>query len=1057
MKLENLNLPDEMASKLRTVEKRWLGVESASTSLLSLSIFLSSLVFMYLSDRLWDTAPIIRLLLLITTLSSFGFYLISHFKRRKVYTDTPYKLIDLIQKHYPQLGDSLQGAVELSNEGTRPDNISPELCRAAVAQVAQKTSELSFEASIHTDQRNRFSRLFALVALLVIVFFTLDNKALLNTLERWVNPFSSAERYTFVQLNDLPEEMIVLHGETFSLEVSVKEDSRFKPEDISWHFTGLPKQLAGLQDGHVKLDFPGQTSETILNISSFDCVKIVKIIPVYRPAITELQATVKMPAYLQHEDLKLELSGNTVELIEGSRMILEGIGSNSLKSVGIYNPSSSEVSVINSLPLEERPAAMEALFNEYKNGSKSLTASVTGKSFSSQLFKAENDQHFFITWLDDYGFKQKEPFNIQVQTLKDVAPQVEFQNVSRAFALLSTENIPLPVNATDNFGVKYLKLEYEVQSPSNENFSKTFTHLIKEGGPDIRSLSGEFIFTPSQLNIPEGSIVKIRALTNDYLPGRKDIVSADYKVFVLSKEEHAKLIQDRFDSLNSKLEGIGMQEDENLQKNLEIADMDLDDLNSQEGQNALEESLAAEKANAKRLQQLIDEGMDLIEEALKNEEFGEDQLREWTEMLDELNELTENEMAEVQQELAQASQEESASNGLRIEGLKGAIQKQQEVMRKLRRLSKDFDENMKKATLRNFAARLRGMSKKEVKVANLLQQLFVKSVGMDFENLPDELKRLNDKILNLQKKEINVDIAVIKQEITSFYARTKIEKYRQVTDDMEKKQVLDGLKELTYLIEVNKASSAIAPAKEWSKCFTEWAELLDPKPSDDENQSQDQNEQENQQQNMEILLAIIRVIEEEQDIHSETKFLDWQQKMRDKAEDEEKAEKNHTEAAEKLADRQKGNIDKLKEIREKLQKSKVTKLMDDAENAMDEAERLLRRHNTGQNTLSAEAAAVELLIAIFEATNQSSGSSSAMMSMMQQMMQEGSSSRGSQSGSNNQGGDVVVPTEVKGSGDGEKLADRNPDKHSGVSIEEVPVEFREALESYYKEVEKSLE
>ena len=38
-------------------------------------------------------------------------------------------------------------------------------------------------------------------------------------------------------------------------------------------------------------------------------------------------------------------------------------------------------------------------------------------------------------------------------------------------------------------------------------------------------------------------------------------------------------------------------------------------------------------------------------------------------------------------------------------------------MRKLRRLSKDFDENMKKATLRNFAARLRSMSKKESQVA----------------------------------------------------------------------------------------------------------------------------------------------------------------------------------------------------------------------------------------------------------------------------------------------------------------------------------------------------
>ena len=131
--------------------------------------------------------------------------------------------------------------------------------------------------------------------------------------------------------------------------------------------------------------------------------------------------------------------------------------------------------------------------------------------------------------------------------------------------------------------------------------------------------------------------------------------------------------------------------------------------------------------------------------------------------------------------------------------------------------------------------------------------------------------------------------------------------------------------------------------------------------------------------------------------------------------------------------------------------------MDDAENAMDEAERRLRKSDTGKSTLASQAAAVELMIAIFEASNQGGGSSSSMMSMMQQMMQQGRSSGGSQSGGSNQGGQASVPTEVNGSGDGEKLADRNPDKHSGVSMEEIPVEFREALESYYKEVEKNLE
>ena len=541
MKLDKMNLPDELAQKLHKVEKRWLGVESTSTSLMSLSIFLCSLVIMYLSDRLWDTAPAVRLILLSVTFVSFISYVVVHLKKRKAYKDSPYKIIDLVQKHFPQLGDSLQGAVELSDESTRPDNISPELCRAAVAQVANGTSELDFSASVHTDRRNKHSRLFGLAVLMIIVFSSIDNQALFSSLERWINPFSQTERYTFVQLNDLPEEIIVLHGEAFELEISLKPESKMKPDEISWNFLDLPEQRASLSNGKTTLQFPGQTAETELHVFSFDCVRKVKIIPVHRPAITELQAHVKMPAYLQHKDLALELSGNSLELIQGSELTIKGVSSNALDSVGIYQPTSKQVAEVMKAPVEERRQLLRKIFNKYESSGKSLTGSVSGDKFRSRAIKVENEDKFYITWQDEYGFKEKEPYSLQVQTVEDEAPQVEFENVSRAFALLVSENIPLPMNATDNFGVKYLKIQYEVQSPTNENFSKTFNHVIKEGGPDQRSVSGEFIFAPSQLDVPEGSVVKVRALTNDYLPGRKDSTSADYKIFVLSKEEHAKL------------------------------------------------------------------------------------------------------------------------------------------------------------------------------------------------------------------------------------------------------------------------------------------------------------------------------------------------------------------------------------------------------------------------------------------------------------------------------------------------------------------------------------
>ncbi|MCM8535242.1 MAG: hypothetical protein NE334_04845 [Lentisphaeraceae bacterium] len=1055
MKLEKMNLPEELAKKLNSTERRWLNVEFSSIFFASVAVFLLSICCLYVSDRLWDTSPFVRLVLLVATLGSFIVSLVAYFKQRAQTKKSPFEIIGLIQKHYPQLGDSLQGAVELSDEKARPDNISPELCRAAVKQVANETNDLNFEQAVSISNRNGNLKKMLIGIVVLIAFVMIDNRAVVNTFQRWVNPFSEVSRFTFVQLNDLPKEMIVLHGEAFTVDVSVHETSSMKPDEISYRFEGQKEFVASLSDEKVTLEIVGQTEENFLVISSFDFTQKVKIIPVHRPALTEIQAVVSMPTYLQHEAKIIDLQGNSLDLLEGSSLKIQGQSSNDLKQVELFKLKPSDAAKLAKIEVDDQLAFIEKTLANYKQEKLSLIKKVEEKTFESSLISAADKSQFFVTWLDKYDFKEKEPFKLNVNTFVDEAPQVEFKNVSRAVALLAAETLPLPISASDNYGVRYIHLEYEVQIGKNANYSKTYKHVVITGSPKSKTLDGEFIFAPKQLGIPEGSSVKIRALTNDYLPDRKDIVSAEYKIFVLSKEEHAKLIQERFDSLSSKLEGIGMQEDENLQKNLQLADMDLDDLNSEKGTEGLEEALDAEKANARKMEQLIDEGMGLIEEALKNDEFQEDQLREWTEMMDELNELEENEMSEIQESLAQAGQEESASSGLRLEGLKSAIKKQQEVLRKLRRLSKDFDENMKKATLRNFAARLRSMSKKEKSASKDLQKLFVQSVGMNFEDLPNELKQLNDKVLKVQKEEINKPLTSIRLEIASFYARTKIDKYKLVIDDMEQKNVDEELKELAMLIELNKASAAIKPTQKWAKQINDWAEMLDSKPKEDD-KNQDQNESQNQQDNMELLLAIIRIIEEEQDLHNETKFVEWK---KEEEKDKEKSKKDHEKATEELSGRQKENREKLVEIHKKLKESKSTELIDGAANAMDEAERLLKRHKSGVNTLAAESAAIELLISLFDANNQGGGSGSSMMSMMMQQMiqQQGRGQGGTQPGGNNSGGQVSDVSDVSGSSKGDQVADKSSEKRTGISLDEVPVEFREALESYFKEVEAEID
>ena len=139
MKLDKMKLPNNLASSLQKTERRWINVQSTAVTFVSLTVFFFSLLVMYISDRMWDTAPTFRLVLMIVTISSFTVAVISYFKKKSNYTKSPYKIINLIQGHFTSLGDSLQGAVELSDDSKRPSNISQELCEAAIGQVANKT------------------------------------------------------------------------------------------------------------------------------------------------------------------------------------------------------------------------------------------------------------------------------------------------------------------------------------------------------------------------------------------------------------------------------------------------------------------------------------------------------------------------------------------------------------------------------------------------------------------------------------------------------------------------------------------------------------------------------------------------------------------------------------------------------------------------------------------------------------------------------------------------------------------------------------------------------
>ncbi|HCN06773.1 MAG TPA: hypothetical protein DIT01_02490, partial [Lentisphaeria bacterium] len=132
----NLSLPPKLVAQFAACERRLRRVETIVAAGGALVGLLLSIVVMYVSDRFWDTPALLRVLFLGAGALALGlsaWYWLRHWywKRRD-----GCEISRLIQRYHRQFGDRLLGVVELVNADDLPGDMSSDLCRAAIDQVA---------------------------------------------------------------------------------------------------------------------------------------------------------------------------------------------------------------------------------------------------------------------------------------------------------------------------------------------------------------------------------------------------------------------------------------------------------------------------------------------------------------------------------------------------------------------------------------------------------------------------------------------------------------------------------------------------------------------------------------------------------------------------------------------------------------------------------------------------------------------------------------------------------------------------------------------------------
>ncbi|MBT3470614.1 MAG: hypothetical protein HN467_14955, partial [Opitutae bacterium] len=438
MKLETqknrIHLPSGIRGRLQEFQRRVHVIKMAEGVFAAIFGLALSYCILFGLDRIWNTPSAVRWFILFSGSLGFGVFLPLKF-HRWVWCHRKLKQVaKLLRKSFPRLGDQLLGIIELATNDHEQERSST-LVKAAMIQVDESTRDRDFNKAL-PDTRHIH---WAVTALAVLVLgagtILVVPAAGWNALYRWAMPWKNIDRYTFAQLGDLPDRLIVPYAEPFVLEASLKDSSEWKPDKASARYLDQDLVRTSLNADRYTFNIPPQRNLGKLIVSAGDDRASISVKPLPRPELTSLKATVELPGYLRYsKPVEMQARSSSISILRNSRARIEANASRELNV-----------------------ASMDG---------KSTT--IKGNTLMTPWMDIGKSQKLTFTWTDVHGLAAKEPLALQVRAIGDDPPAIQCLNSLRERVVLDEEVVTFKISATDDFGVQRVGLEWDgVPDPLN--------------------------------------------------------------------------------------------------------------------------------------------------------------------------------------------------------------------------------------------------------------------------------------------------------------------------------------------------------------------------------------------------------------------------------------------------------------------------------------------------------------------------------------------------------------------------------------------------------------
>lgn len=881
-------IPKELKKQLAEFQRQLWRTKIVEAILAGFFGLIISFLVVFVLDRFIATPPLARLGILIAGTSLFAIFA-PLMMRRWIYGHRKEgQLARLISKKFPKLGDRLLGVVELQDQKESHKTLSPELRAAAMAHVARQVGKKDMGEALPICHYKKLGLGVALGALCVILGFSFAPKAGSNALKRWLLPLSGTERYTFTQLDlsGLPDPYTVPYDEPFVIIVPLKEETDDRPAIATARY-GLQDWLeTDLGEKGYRFEFQGQQSSDVLTLRVGDALHRIRIEPEIRPELTALDAKVTLPAYLQIETKTIDIRSGTLSALAGSKIELEGTFSRDLKSatgtVSALPPDdeivstfeeASETETEQPAPLPD-PTPLELTIFEDR---------ITSSPIELGEFRVEIP----LQWTDVKGLESSTSFNLKIQTAHDQAPLVYTQGIERQIVILAGETLEFEVLTEDDYGIQEIGLMWqgEFTKPTDES-PASGELLLKQGSPSNSRLSELAIFSPKTHGIVPQKLTLV-GYAQDFKPERERSLSEPIIIYILTEDEHAQLLKQRFDRLIGELEDAARREQNNLDTNERLDQLNKpEDLQNEENKEKLAQQEDAEDQNAEKMEEITKKMEELFKDAARNKSIEKETMKKMADSLQNMKELAKQDLPEIEKKLNESQDNKSTPEKAKKD-LQEAIEKQKEALKKMQETIKKANEANNNFEASTFINRLKRAASDEDGISN---KLVSSMTGQNSESKKaatpllgaaaesdtfDPVFRRMIEMLGTQQRRTGSDVNWIQEDLANFYARTQKEIHKEIVDDMKKSEISLKLEGLQTRISKNRSFTAALEAKKWGAQLREWAKKLEGTPPDaaggDGGGEGGANPEE---KDFEFMLKVMRMVQAEQDIRSRTRSLE---------------------------------------------------------------------------------------------------------------------------------------------------------------------------------------